>query len=276
MDEICRPLIFHEQGSRAHMEDFYGVFSYGAYKMYCVADGHGGSNVSNLVITNIGNLLAILANSCNDEQSLHEMIYKNIIKYDQELYDKDKHRFSLQGSTFSGCLYNPTSEKAILINVGDSRTVIFDLDGFSYQTVDHNPDHPTEKARIEANNGIVTPRTKTDVPRVNHMYSVSRSFGDFSFKYIYTMDGGIYYSPTEGLLSAEPDLNFVDLKTKQNVYCICATDGFWNYCALEDLLLFLKNYKDKLNFETFFKELTRNIAAKPGSDNVCVVLTKLK
>eukprot|EP00439_Symbiodinium_sp_Y106_P086375 s31_g32.t2 len=47
------------------------------------------------------------------------------------------------------------------------------------ETVDHKPDHPTEKFRIEAAGGTVT---MEDPPRLDGSLAVSRGLGDFEYK----------------------------------------------------------------------------------------------
>lgn len=61
-------------------------------------------------------------------------------------------------------------------NAGDSRSVISKKGKAKDLSVDHKPDTPTEKRRIERANGFV------EDSRVNGMLALSRSMGDFEYK----------------------------------------------------------------------------------------------
>jgi len=82
-------------------------------------------------------------------------------------------------STNAGCTANVimiTKVEILCANAGDSRAVLSKKGKVKDLSVDHKPDLPTEKRRIERANGFV------EEGRVNGMLALSRSLGDFEYK----------------------------------------------------------------------------------------------
>ena len=70
-----------------------------------------------------------------------------------------------------------TPNEIYCANAGDSRTVLSRDNGIAMDlSVDHKPDDPQEKARIEGASGFV------EENRVNGQLGLSRALGDFDFK----------------------------------------------------------------------------------------------
>lgn len=79
----------------------------------------------------------------------------------------------------AGCTANVvmiTKTEIICANAGDSRAVLSKKSKAKDLSVDHKPDLPTEKRRIERAGGFV------EESRVNGMLALSRSLGDFEYK----------------------------------------------------------------------------------------------
>jgi serine/threonine protein phosphatase PrpC len=86
---------------------------------------------------------------------------------------------SIYDQSFAGCTANVvmiTKTEIICANAGDSRAVLSKKAKAKDLSVDHKPDLPTEKRRIERANGFV------EESRVNGMLALSRSLGDFEYK----------------------------------------------------------------------------------------------
>ncbi|RHY21074.1 hypothetical protein DYB32_009904 [Aphanomyces invadans] len=143
------------------------------------------------------------------------------------------------------------NHKLYIVNVGDSRAVLCRVTSSGAYTatplttgpvprypsrpsdpfyVDHKPDLPTERARIEANGGHVTGllcgrkppsfalhhwpfNCIVDVPRVDGILSMTRAMGDVTMK------------PP---LTAEPDVVVHALDSRTDKFLILATDGLWD------------------------------------------------
>ena len=108
-------------------------------------------------------------------------------------------------------------------NLGDSRTVLCRSERKFWETEDHKPALPSERARIEARGGhVATPRAEgqLNVPRLNSVLSVSRAFGDAAFK---TGDGD-----TGGrALTAEPEITLRTV-SQFDTFLLLASDGLWD------------------------------------------------
>jgi serine/threonine protein phosphatase PrpC len=69
-----------------------------------------------------------------------------------------------------------SKSEILCANAGDSRAVLSKKGKVKDLSVDHKPDTPSEKRRIERANGFV------EESRVNGMLALSRSIGDFEYK----------------------------------------------------------------------------------------------
>lgn len=69
-----------------------------------------------------------------------------------------------------------TKTEILCSNAGDSRSVLSRKGKSKDLSVDHKPDLPAEKRRIERANGFV------EESRVNGMLALSRALGDFEYK----------------------------------------------------------------------------------------------
>lgn len=111
-----------------------------------------------------------------------------------------------------------------IANLGDSRTVLCRSERAFWASNDHKPDDPSERARIRHAGGFVaTPRSagQINVPRLNGVLSVSRSFGDAAFKEESTGAG-----PP---LSATPDVTHRTINPRFDEFLLLATDGLFDF-----------------------------------------------
>ncbi len=139
-------------------------------------------------------------------------------------------------------------------NAGDVRIVIGDGAGVLNLTVDHKPDLPAERARIEGLGGRVV---SYDVPRVQGLLSMSRSLGDAPLKPYLTAEPRI----AEGVLGRGNDL------------AIIACDGLWDVLTSEEAVAIARNAAGP--GEAANRLQTR--ATERGSmDNITVVVLDLK
>lgn len=269
--------IFVEQGSRSHMEDVCGCYDFEGVRCLCVCDGHGGVAVAKLVSETLGPEFARIVRFEDDEVQLTTGITRRTLEYDTELHRKYRYVFAGQGTTLSACVCDPFKQKLVLINVGDSRTIIFNKTGLLAETFDHLPSFESERQRISKSGGFVTPATSWDVARTNGLYSLSRSLGDFSSKYVYQPTEGFYYSPESAPMSAKPDVSVLDISKEEQVYSICGSDGFWGLLRMPELVQsVIEQINTASNLRVFFKQLVNHLAAKPGSDNTSVIFARIK
>lgn len=95
----------------------------------------------------------------------------------RELHSLSKE--DMGGTSFAGCTATVvlvTRTEVICANAGDSRTVLSVKGVAKDMSIDHKPDDPAEKRRIENAGGYV------EESRVNGMLALSRALGDFEYK----------------------------------------------------------------------------------------------
>lgn len=120
--------------------------------------------------------------------------------------------------SYAGCTANVvmiTKTEIICANAGDSRAVLSKKGKAKDLSVDHKPDTPSEKRRIERANGFV------EDSRVNGMLALSRSIGDFEYK------GNSILKAEDQIITAFPDIT-VEKITNDTEFIICACDGIWD------------------------------------------------
>jgi protein phosphatase 1L len=155
--------------------------------------------------------------------------------------------------TAVGTLYLRGS-RFLAANAGDVRIVIGDGPGALSLTVDHKPELPAERARIEALGGRVV---SYDVPRVQGLLSMSRSLGDAHLKPFVTAEPRI----EEGLLGRGNDL------------AIIACDGLWDVLTSEEAVAIARSAAGPDEAA----RLLQAAALEQGStDNITVIVLDLK
>ncbi|HBE45327.1 MAG TPA: hypothetical protein DDW17_07755 [Deltaproteobacteria bacterium] len=105
----------------------------------------------------------------------------------------------------------------IVANAGDTRVIMGTSSGTAQLTVDHKPDLPEEKKRIESLGGEVI---VYGVPRVQGILAISRALGDVSLKPFVSPEPRI----VEGYLG------------KENDYAVLACDGVWDVLTPEAVM----------------------------------------
>ena len=117
--------------------------------------------------------------------------------------------------------------KIYTANLGDCRCVVGSAEGeVIFQTEDHKPQQPKERARIEAAGGEVrydqpTHRIYvkgTDDPGL----AVARAFGDLGLK-----DYGVV---------AIPQVNLTEVDVSKDVFVFIASDGIWEFMDSDEVV----------------------------------------
>ena len=121
-------------------------------------------------------------------------------------------------------------------------------------TVDHKPDLPGERARIEALGGRVV---SYDVPRVQGVLSMSRSLGDAPLKPFVTAEPRI----AEGVLGRGNDI------------AIIACDGLWDVLTSEEAVAIARNAAGP---EEAARLLQATALERGSMDNITVIVLDLK
>jgi serine/threonine protein phosphatase PrpC len=176
------------KGRRPYMEDEYILREDG--KLLGVFDGHGGKLVSEHLKNVIPNYFANLIegkNTLTTDDVTHAFV-KSLSKADEDVVKvRSWNRIGSTACLLSILPKEDGGRSFLTANIGDSRAVLA-RDGKSIDlTVDHKPESPSEKCRIEKAGGTVEwvgMRTATGQPilhsgvyRVNGNLALSRAIG---------------------------------------------------------------------------------------------------
>lgn len=115
----------------------------------------------------------------------------------------------------TACVVLISESEIYCANAGDSRCVL-SQDGKAIEmSIDHKPDMPTEKARIEKAGGFV------EENRVKGVLNLSRSLGDLEYKQDTTI------SVENQMITCVPEIK-VEKHTNKNEFVVIACDGIWD------------------------------------------------
>lgn len=228
--------------------NFFGVF-----------DGHGGKRVSKFLRHNLPEFFLTKTNKNYYEKN------EIFTKYTNQVYDllqnnlKEKHPRAVEYCGSTACIGIQVKGKddknnLWIINLGDSRAVLCNKNGEPVQlSVDHKPNLPEEKKRIESLGGKITFdgsdwRVKT--------LSLSRAFGD--------LDCCPYVTHL-------PNIYKYKLHPKDK-FLIIACDGLWDAINNKMAVEFIRDLQFK-NFQgNYAKELANYALTKGSYDNITVII----
>jgi len=255
-----------KQGIRPSMEDQVIVESTfiitgskctsGNLSIYGVFDGHGGSQCAEFCAAN---LLEILKKFLLITDNVSDAFNLAIAELDTKAIE---HAKDASGSTACIILIDNNRYDLYCCNVGDSRSVLVNA---SYTTVkqlsvEHKPDYPLEKQRIEQANGWVT------FGRVCGILAVSRSLGDKDFKY-----------EIENLVISTPDITHHKLTLNEDKYIIVACDGLYDVFTNEQCMEWLSgNINEDMSMQDVTDKLCHtSIYDRKTKDNVSIIIIKI-
>lgn len=177
----------------------------------------------------------------------------------------------------AGCTANVvmiTKAEILCANAGDSRSVLSKKGKAKDLSIDHKPNLPSEKRRIERANGFV------EDDRVNGMLALSRSLGDFEYK------NNSIMKPEDQVITAFPEIT-IEKITNETDFIICACDGIWDCMTSQDSVNFvverLKKKKTQASLGALVEELLDSIIAPDvassggiGCDNMSCIVIEFK
>ena len=200
-----------DQKQQRSNEDRYRIERIGPFRYFAVFDGHGGAGlyrikviaavdycVQNLHIRIAKGLDGVDLSNSNEVISNLKTI---IVNFDTEMYNNN-----IEGGTTIGIvLIDDCHDLIYQINVGDTRSIIFNDNRVISVTKDHKPHYKSECDRIKKADGIVQKWNtiyRLTTPLLGGGIAISRALGDFEFKF----NKDILYDPINGALSAVPDI----------------------------------------------------------------------
>lgn len=203
------------------------------FALYCVYDGHGpfGHDVSNFAReVAVKKFVQHRSRDDHPEKALRD----SFIETHGLLEREPSIDSQMSGTTCTMSYHDMRLDKLIIAHVGDSRAVLGKAATCLELTVDHKPDLPEERARIEHANppgrvvfdGFYNYRVFSQIgmyPGLN----MSRALGDI-------------VGHREAGLSAVPDLFNLDVKTERegcgdgDLTLLLCTDGVWEFVKSQE------------------------------------------
>lgn len=186
--------------------------------IFGVFDGHGGREMAKYVESVfISELLKQPEYKAGNYKTALE---QNFLRMDDLVTQTPEGRRAL-GDGNPGCTANVVlivKNKIFCANSGDSRAIIMRGGSAVPLSVDHKPDTPSEKSRIEKAGGSVVNG------RVNGNLNLSRALGDMEFKANHRNPSN--KNPKEFIITAFPDITETPLTPNVNLL-ILGCDGIW-------------------------------------------------
>lgn len=232
-------------------------------RYFAVFDGHGGSgkmgptHVADHCVNYLHIELAqgLVNLDFNDHQLVAHSVRQIFVDFDIKLKINKEY-----GTTCTAIIIDENRRMIYQINLGDSRSIIFDANNIFSVTEDHDPKIPSERSRIEAAHGTIY------AGRVNGMLMVSRAFGDFDFK----TNSAMEYDPINGKVSAVPDVKIISVESPINI--ILTSDAPYERNAFNDESL-VTLFRSIPNNHNISQAMVATIAPKTTDDTTIMVVS---
>ncbi|CAF3347320.1 unnamed protein product [Rotaria sp. Silwood1] len=146
----------------------------------------------------------------------------------------------------SGCTAVVTllrDKQLFVANAGDSRCVVCRNGRAIEMSVDHKPEDPQERTRIEKAGYKVTLDG-----RVSGGLNLSRAIGDHAYKKTPKLP------PEEQAITALPDIRTLTLEN-QDEFMVIACDGIWNFMSSQDVVDFVRGRLEKQTLSQICEEI---------------------
>lgn len=238
------------------------------HSLHGVFDGHGGSQVSELVSTR---LPEILSAKLKEGGNVQQAIIAACEEMETEVLTTAQSEEWESGTT---ALFTVVHDNTLCIaNIGDSRAVLC-VNGKAVQPLeDHNPKrNPAEISRVKKAGGRLYKNKRVGHPKFNPKVmniAVSRAFGDVTFK-LDQYTGG----KPSGLI-ATPELHMETL-TAEHEFVILACDGVWDMIKNQEAVTLVKELLDGGASEQTAAAMLVQLAYENGStDNITAMVIRL-
>lgn len=257
-----------EQMQQRSWEDRFQACKIGPFRYFAVFDGHSGTkrmgkyHVADYLVENLHKRLAFKLSTVDitSENEVTNILIKAFTDFDNELYNNDL----LYGSTCTVVLIHDEQNRIYQVNLGDSRSIIFDDNGNKTFTVDHDPNREDEKQRIRDAGGFVS------YGRLQGVIAVSRAFGDFEFK----INKSYFNDSINGQMCAVPDVTVSSI-TRPSYILLTSdapfeNDSFTNYSLVEAVQ---DKIKAGVPHDIIVKDMVNAVAARCTDDVTIMLVT---
>jgi serine/threonine protein phosphatase PrpC len=181
------------------------------------------------------------------------------------------------GCTANVCLVS--KEFITCANAGDSRAVLCRAGKAVAMSVDHKPNDPAERERIQNAGGFVQCTSRGPIThfRVNGNLNLSRALGDFQYKRRKDLGHDAQ------IITCAPDCK-AQARGGQDEFLVLACDGIWDVMSSQDVVDFVRPRLDHCTEISSVTQslLNRCLASSPkmslgiGCDNMTCVVVDLQ
>jgi len=254
-----------KQGYRQSMEDEVVVqpnftvldskCTSGYMSLYGVFDGHGGDKCAAFCAEHLVSILSKYLSCC---ESVEVAFRETIAELDSKAIEFSD---DASGSTCCIVLIDKRSHDLWCCNVGDSRCILMNAlcDSVQQLSVEHKPDFPAERKRIESANGWVT------FGRVCGILAVSRSLGDKDFKY-----------EIKDLIVSTPDVTHHKVTIDEDNVIVLACDGLYDVFSNEQCMEWMRTNRGNISTQKLAEKLCYDaIYVRKSKDNVSILIIQL-
>ena len=254
-------------------EDRYDIGKVGSLLYFAIFDGHGGNTTSESLSKYLKSYLTRSLKDCDMKDcELIKKVIKDVFIYFDKKMLKTRTK---SGSTCTCVLIDLENEYIYQVNLGDSRTIIFNKD-IIFESKDHLPSNQSEYERIKKRGGYV------NFGRILGRLNISRAFGDFYFKEIDDNE----YDHENGMVSCIPDIEVIKIKNLvKPVNILLSSDAlfssfnFTNKTLIERINYFIydvyKYYSKEIPFNYILKDLVETIRKNGENDDSTIILISL-
>jgi protein phosphatase 1L len=247
--------IAEEIGLRPSMEDVHAIWDMQEEGLFSaeVYDGHGGRDAAYAASEMLTPHFLSLLKSEPSKQAYERRPDRELLRKAYLAADSYMTYRSIVSGT-AAATFHLIGDRFLAANVGDSRVVIGTRRDAVQLTLDHKPNVPAERLRIESLGGWVVTHA---VPRVQGILAMSRALGDPVLKPYVSAEPRI----VEGLLGSEND------------FAVVACDGVWDVLKPHDVIRVARDVGDP---QVAAERIVAKALAAGSSDNVTVIVLDLR
>lgn len=209
-----------------------------------------------------------------DDRSFYRTLFENVFHV---VDDRICQRYLSSGTTANIVLVH--NNLIVCANAGDSRAVLCRGGKAVALSVDHHPESPLEKERIEQAGGHV------QNGRVNMSLAVSRALGDVDFK----QSSGLSWK--EQVVTACPDVTVTPLQ-QDDQFIVMGCDGIWDILSNEQCCSLVSDLLKAHSASVAVNHMSADISlvceqildhcladtntVREGTDNMTIIIILLK
>lgn len=176
------------QGDRMYMEDEIDTKNTDRYLFSGIYDGHGGNQCSKYLRDTLFSVF--MQHLKHFKGDMKTALFTTVQQMQKHVIHSVCEN---SGSTCNIVVIDKHTRQCVILNIGDSRTIVSTNGNQCMITRDHIPTRPGEQNMIRANGGFI------EQGRVNGVLAVSRAIGDRDLSQYISWKPDIYSPPLKGV-----------------------------------------------------------------------------